>query len=54
LADHCIASKIDNAEAARDHVIAISQDLLDAAGLELLEPRDAIGRSHLDVALSKL
>lgn len=52
--DICVLHGIPGAEDARAHLLSVSQDLLLAEGLELLEPRDVMGRLRLDEALSRL
>lgn len=52
--DICVLRGIPGAEEARAHLLSVSQDLLTAEGLELLEPRDVMGQLRLGEALTRI
>lgn len=54
LADRCVARGVEAAPTAREHVLIVAQGLLDAMGLEVLEPRDVMGDLRLNEALQLL
>jgi hypothetical protein len=52
--DVCVLNGIPGAEDARTHLEAVSQDLLVAQGLELVRPRDTMGKLRLQEVLTRL
>jgi hypothetical protein len=55
LMDLYAAQGFEVAERARDHLLAISQELLNVQGLELLQPRDVMGhRLPIQTAISAI
>lgn len=52
--DICALHSVPSAFAARTHLESVAQDLLTAQGLELIRPRDTMGRLRLHEALSRL
>lgn len=46
--------QIEGGEEAREHLLSISTELLQAMGLELLQPRDVMGSLRLEDALNEL
>ncbi len=52
--DLCVLQGVPGAEAARDHIESVAQDLLIAQGLELVQPRDTMGTLRLREALTHL
>jgi hypothetical protein len=52
--DACVLHGVPGADAALQHLESVSQDLLVAQGLELVRPRDTMGRLRLNEALFRL
>jgi hypothetical protein len=52
--DHCRERGVQGAEEAAAHLESVCRDFLDAAGLELLDPRDVMGKLRLSEALENL
>lgn len=54
LGDRCVRAEVPGAEDARRHLLEIAQGLLDLMGLELLEPRDVMGKLRINEAVELL
>jgi len=54
LLDRCVLVGAPGAAEARTHLEAVSQDLMNALGLELLTPRDVMGRLALQQVTARL
>jgi hypothetical protein len=52
--DLCVLQSVPGAEEALRHLESVSQDLLTAQGLELVRPRDTMGRLRLSEAIAHL
>jgi hypothetical protein len=54
LLDRCASRNVPGAMEARQRLMGLAQELLDLAGLEVLQPRDVLGSLRIEEAISAI